>query len=132
MSTILNPAHYMKVDDTLPPLRRELLDANAQPVDVSSATQVLFYMWWQFGPSTVPINQERADEVPDSFNKIDGKPAEVEDDGVTARYNWEAVDTDQPGSFFGKFVAFFPGGGTLSFPDRGWIPIYFTDPVGEL
>lgn len=132
MSTILNPAHYMKVGNRLPVLRRELLDVDSQPVDLSQATQVLFYMWFEFGPKTQRVNQERADEIPNTFVKVNGKPAVVEADNVTARYEWEAADVDEAGSFVGMFTAFFPGGLELSFPDRGWIPIYFTDPVGEL
>jgi len=132
MSNILNPAHYMKVGDTLPVLRRELLDVDSEPVDLSQATQVLFYMWFAFGPKTQPVNQERADEIPDTFVKINGKPAEVEADNVTARYIWEDEDVDEPGQFLGKFTAFFPGGAKLSFPDRGWIPIYLAEPTGEL
>jgi len=130
--SILNPAHYMTVGSTLPVLRRELLDVDSEPVDLSQAIQVLFYMWFAFGPRTEPISQERADEIPDTFIKIDGKLVIVEEDDRTARYEWDDVDVDESGQFLGRFKAFFPGGKTLSFPSRGWIPIYITEPTGEL
>jgi len=132
MGTLLNPAHRLRKGNTLPVLRREMLDVDSQPVDVSQATQVLFYMWFAFGPKTQPVNQERADEIADTFVKIDGKPAVVEPDGFTVRYEWESEDVDEAGQFRGEFRAFFPGGAELSFPDGGWIPVYITEPTGEL
>ena len=116
MSTILNPAHFMKKGDALPVLRRELLDTNGDPVDLSQATQVLFFMRREYAKKSDP-------------NKIDGVAAVVEPDNVTARYEWDtgAGDTDTPGTYKGEFVAFFPGGDELTFPDQGWIPIRIAD-----
>lgn len=78
---------YIKQGDTRPPFEVTLLDANRDPVDLTTAT-VQFRMSTRAG--AVPVIDEAATVV-DAPN------------GVVA-YQWGAGDTDTPGTYLAEFV----------------------------
>lgn len=105
---------FIKRNDTLPILKATLIDRSCLgsriPYNLSAVTACTFTMTNESG------------EI-----KIMAKSATVEYGGTggTISYNWEAIDTDESGVFFGEFQLLFSGSnsGRMSIPQIGNISI---------
>lgn len=99
----------LKVGDRLPEVEVSLYGADGQVVDLTDAT-VTF---------TLASNDGRV--------LIDKAAATV----VTAasglvRYSWDADDLSAPGRYRCEWIATFPGGRQMTFPNRGYDTIELT------
>lgn len=92
---------FLKKDDLLPQLRAVLRSPDGLPVDLTNASSVTFSML--DGAGVAKINAAAATVV-DAVRGI-------------VQYAWTGTDTDTAGSYHGEFVATFPGGLTITYPN---------------
>lgn len=102
---------FIKRNDTLPSLEIVIIDraclGGKIPFDLSGVTACTFTMTNDCGDM-----------------KIMAKTAQIVSySGGTIAYNWEAVDTDESGIFYGEFQLLFSSGGRMSIPQIGNISI---------
>jgi hypothetical protein len=100
---------YLKTGDTSPSLEYALSPAS---VDLTDAT-VFFNMRGRDG---VKISRAAAVVVTPT-----GSP--------TVRYDWQASNTDVPGSFTAEFEVVYPGGAIETFPNRDFILVTITEDI---
>ncbi len=96
----------IKQGDTLPALRRTLLNSDGTPIDLTSATAVRFHMI----ESGTPMIDEAAVVVP------------PEVDGVV-EYPWAAGDTDTAGVFQAEFEVTFAAGTVITVPNDRFMQV---------
>ena len=101
----------VKQDDTKPPVRAQLLDANGDPIDLSNvpADGVTFQVETK-GETTVVSG---ACEI---VNATEGQ----------VRYEWSSSDTADAGEFRGEFDVSYSDGSTQTVPNDGYIPVKIT------
>lgn len=99
---------YIKEGDREPWLTATLVDENEEPVDLTSAVAVKFFMIKP--PGTTP--------------KVNGLAASVVDatEG-RVKYEWGATDTDTPGDYDGEFEVEWSSGTKTTFPNFRFIQI---------
>lgn len=102
------PDFWMKQGDTGPVLRRQMVDADGEPVDLTGATDVEFHMRAEGG--TVATINAAADPDPDQGTY----PGYIE-------YQWVDGDTDTAGVFEAEFQATLSDGTIVTFPNRGYL-----------
>lgn len=103
------PDFWMKQGDTGPVLRRQMLDAQGDAVDLTSATDVEFHMRYE-GSTTVLLNETA---TPD--------PDQVTNTGYI-EYAWQTGDLDDvEGTVEAEFTATLADGTTVTFPNRGYL-----------
>lgn len=101
------PDFWMKQGDTGPVLRRQMLDAQGDAVDLTSATDVEFHM--RYEGSTVVLVNDAATPDPD----------QVTNTGYI-EYAWAPADTaDVVGTVEAEFTATLADGTIVTFPNRG-------------
>lgn len=97
------PTYQIKQGTTLPTLRVQLLDGANNPVNISTATSVLFRM--SRNPGTTPLIDASASNLDDGTEGLRGY----------VEYAWQAGDTDVPGNYVGEFIVDF-GSASEGFP----------------
>jgi hypothetical protein len=103
---------YIKRHDTRPPLVKNLLDADGDPVNLSTAS-VVFIM--------------SAGGVP----KVNRAPVTVTNAPTgEVSYQWQAADTDTSGQYDGEFEVASGGGGVQTFPNPKKLVILVSDDLG--
>lgn len=102
----------IKQNDTSPALRFALLP---KTVVLTGAT-VVFNM------------AKRAGDTP----KVNRSPAvvEVEDTTPTVRYDWDAADTDENGTFLAEFEVTYADGTVETFPNDSYITVKIARHLG--
>lgn len=103
---------YIKRHDTQPPLVKNLLAADGQPVNLATAT-VVFIM--SAGP-TLKVNRRPATVT----NAAAGQVA----------YQWVGADTDTSGTYDGEFEVTYAVGGIQTFPNPRKMVILVSDDLG--
>lgn len=99
----------MKQGDTGPVLRRQMLDANGDAVDLTSATDVEFHM--RYEGTTTPLINAAADPDGD----------QVTNTGYV-EYAWDTADlADVVGVVEAEFTATLADGTIVTFPNRGYL-----------
>ncbi|HQQ75712.1 MAG TPA: BppU family phage baseplate upper protein [Thermoanaerobaculia bacterium] len=108
--------HFMGQGDLLPEIYADLTDGNGNPLDLTTATAVLFYMDLETGA-----------------HKIDGVPGAVVGDPTLGRvrYVWTGTDTDTSGVHRAQFRVTFPTALPASFPNDDYIYVWITPKVGS-
>ncbi len=103
----------IKQNDLLPVLEAILQDVNRNPVDLSSASSIVFHL----------RNEDDATlKIEDGVVVIDANP---ETGKVT--YSWIDTDTDTNGLFLGEFEVTWAGAKKQTFPSVGYISIAIID-----
>lgn len=105
---------WIKQNDRLPVLERQLLNSDGSAVDLSSSTGVTFRMT-RFGETTPKV--EAAAIISDP------------DEGMV-QYHWQAGDTDTPGTYESEFEVAFTGFSSLTVPNDGHMPVYVVEELG--
>lgn len=107
-------AFYIKQNDTVQRITRDLKDAFGSPVNLTGAT-IKFSMRVK----------------PAGAVKVNGAAATIVIAGIgRVRYNWIAADTNTADEYEGEFEVTFSDGTIQTFPNDGNIPIIVTDDVG--
>lgn len=101
----------IKRNDTLPALQLTLIDRGClggkEPYNLNDVTGATFTMINNCGDY-----------------KIFSKQAQIVSySGGTIQYNWEPVDTNEPGKFKGEFKLLYADGNKMSIPQNGYIQI---------
>lgn len=104
----------IKQSDTLPALRRQLLDANGNPVNLTLAESAKFIMSTTGGGVVV-------------------NAAAVIEDAASGwvRYDWAAVDTTTAGAYRGEFQVTMADGDIVTGPTDTYIKIRITPELGS-
>lgn len=105
-------AFYIKQNDTSPFLLATLKDANENLIDLTAAT-VRFHMR----------------RVGSTDAVVDGAAIVVNEDQGTVRYEWQAADTAQIGSYQAEFEVTYSGGVIETFPNNGYIRVEIKDDI---
>jgi hypothetical protein len=100
------PSFWMKQGDTGPVLRKQMLDADGDPVDLTGATDVEFHMRLE-GATTAAVNAA-ADPDPDQGTNTG-----------YIEYQWIEADTATPGTYEAEFQATLADGTIVTWPNRG-------------
>jgi phage baseplate assembly protein gpV len=103
---------YIKQNDTSPHLSATLKDADGNLIDLTSAT-VRFHMR-KIGGSTA---------------LVDAAATVVAEDAGSVRYNWQAEDTETPGSFHAEFEVTYASGDIETFPNDSYVSVEITDDI---
>ena len=104
---------YIKRHDTRPPLVKNLLDADGNPADLSTANTVVFIM------------------TAGTAAKVDRVPVVVTDAPAgEVAYQWAEADTDTSGVYDGEFEVTFTDGGVQTFPNPKKMVILVGDDLG--
>lgn len=103
----------IKQNDLLPILEAILQDVNGTPVDLSTASGVVFHLREE-GDATLKITSGAV--------TIDATPTTGK---VT--YEWVNGDTDVNGLFLGEFEVTWPGPKKQTFPSVGYVSVAIID-----
>jgi hypothetical protein len=106
----------MKRNDTAPVLRRQLVDGNGDPADLTGA-EVLFNM----RPSRKGLELV-----------IDGVACSIDVDPTTgfATYEWVPADTETAGRYLAEFQVTFVNEKVETFPNDSYIRIKIVEDLG--
>ena len=105
-------AFYIKQNDTSPYLLATLKDGNENLIDLTSAT-VRFHMR----------------KIGSSVATVDAAAIVVSEDQGTVKYEWQAADTAQIGSYQAEFEVTYSGGAIETFPNNGYIRVEIKDDI---
>ena len=109
---IIQQGENMKTGDQEPNLVLRLFKKNNNPEDLSSINDVSVYIAETgFDQLTVDDNTAGAVSVSDA-------------DSGEVTYEWQAGDTDNPGTYVGEVGVEFTSGETKTFPSSGTFNIY--------
>jgi hypothetical protein len=107
-------SHFIKQNDTVAAIQRDLKDAFGVPVNVTGAT-VKFSMRVK----------------PKGSVKINAAAATVVDGGAgRVKYTFTASDTDTADTYESEFQVTYSDGGIQSFPNDGHIDVVIEDDIG--
>ena len=109
-----NMSFTIKRNDTLPALEAVLADAGG-PVDLTGCS-VFFTM----RPTRASAGSTKFKRVASVVAPLIGK----------VRYEWTAANTAESGSYIGEFEVQYPGGGVITFPTSGYLPISVSPDAG--
>ena len=104
---------WIKQNDTAPSLQAILKDGDGNAVDLTGAT-VEFHM------SSVDRTTKT---VSQSANIVDAVAGKVQ-------YDWQAGDTDTPGTFLAEWQVTYSNGTTETFPANGFFEITIGSELG--
>ena len=105
MNETVEPVMFLGQGDTLPPVRAILRDATGAPVDLSSATEVVFRLRHALHQTITATGAATIDV---------GAGADGED---VVEYSWVAGDTDQAGDHEPDWIITFASGDQLTVPN---------------
>jgi hypothetical protein len=106
----------IKKGDTAPPLAIQIVqDSDNLPLDLTSATAT-FTMYRNEDGSSVKTNASTATIYAASDGKV--------------RYDWDAADTDTPGTYYGEFTITLQSGKKTTSPPEGYIVVEILDKLG--
>lgn len=105
----------MTQGDLSPDLVSDLTDASGNPIDLTTATAVEFWM-----------------DLENGENKIVGEAAIIVGDPTEGRvrYSWQTGDTDTVGTHRAQFRVTFPTAKPVSFPNDDYIYVPIIPAVG--
>ena len=104
---------YIKQNDTLQRITRDLRDAFGAPVNLTGATV------------TFSMRVKPAGAV-----KVSAATANIVNAGLgRVRYNWVAANTDTSDEYEGEFQVTFSDGTIQTFPNDGYIPVIVPDDI---
>lgn len=107
--------HAMKTGDREPSIRRKLLSATSgDPIDLAGAS-AKFIMKDSAGNEAV--NAAAVIETPTTTGVV--------------RYDWQAGDTSEEGTFEAEFQIVFSGGNVYTMPNDGYIIVKITEQLGS-
>jgi hypothetical protein len=106
--------HYIKQNDTVADIVRDLVDAFASPVNVTGAT-IAFSMRPKPGGTV----------------KVDAAAGTVVDGGLgRVKYNLTASNTDTADTFEAEFQVTYSDGAIQTFPNDGYFDVIILDDIG--
>lgn len=110
--------HYWTVGDSLPPLRGTATDGDGNPVDLTTATGVHFFLREKNGTAVVMSGAGQVWGTP-TAGGLEFKPGNGDIPTV-------------PGKYEGEFEITFASGDVLTFPNRKpKIPVVITEQIGS-
>lgn len=114
------PTFHLKEGDTGPPLEVRFADDEYNPIELDSSTDtVTFHIEDEDGNAVSMTNTASIENGPE---------------GVVS-YQWDASDTDTPGTYFAEFRVTFNEGQsderTETFPNSGYITIEIIEQVED-
>lgn len=98
-------AFSVKQGDLLPSIEAVLLNPDNTPLNLATATSVLFRMRKRGGSGAAKVSAAATIVTPTT--------------GLV-RYNWSATDTDTVGEYFVEWVVTFPTALPVTYPGNGW------------
>lgn len=104
---------FIKRHDTRPPLVKNLTDADGNPVNLTTASGVVFIM---SAGGVAKVNRA-------STTVTDAPTGKVS-------YTWVAANTDTSGTYDGEFEVTFSDGGVQTFPNPKKMVILVGDDLG--
>ena len=106
-------AFSMKQNDTSPAIAAYLLDQDENPIDLTACT-VRFIM------------RKRGE----TNYKVYQTVTIVDEDTGRIRYNWDAADTDEAGTFDAEFEVTYSDGTIETFPNDTYVTVNILDDLG--
>ncbi len=111
---IIRQGEHMKTGDQEPDLVLQLYKENNNPEDLSSVNVVSLHMTEENYDGLIVDEDSSGTDAPVSYDEQNGK--------VT--YEWQASDTNGPGTYVGEVEVEFSSGETKTFPSSGTFNVY--------
>lgn len=121
---------FYQVGDTYPPLRRQLLDGDGDPINLGVTPNVAdVFITIAYSSYSYYYSPQR--------RLVDAGPCVVEDQSVAESIGWvqwfpQAGDLDTPGDHQYRFTIVWPSGETQTIPANTYEVIQVTTPVGGI